>query len=104
MHRVEVDSTPIRSIGYDPKTCVLEVEWRTGRVYQYFAVPEALHAWLMRVADKQGIMERMVKGHFDYAEVTKCEEPEALDLVDALARSLENLDSRRRDDRTNDKD
>lgn len=41
MNRTPVTSTSILSVGYDDLTFVLEVEFATGRIYQYFDVPRA---------------------------------------------------------------
>jgi hypothetical protein len=39
MLRHEVKSSELRSVGYDISTSVLEAEFHSGEVYQYFAVP-----------------------------------------------------------------
>jgi hypothetical protein len=46
MERQAVDSSNIRSIGYDPETWTLEVEFTTGAVYQYECEPELAQAFL----------------------------------------------------------
>jgi len=40
MLRMSVSSSNISSVGYDPKTQTLEVEFHNGGVYQYFNVPQ----------------------------------------------------------------
>jgi hypothetical protein len=40
MDRIYVISEAIASFGYDPEEKILEVEFVTGRTYQYFGVPE----------------------------------------------------------------
>ena len=50
MYRVPVSSTNIRSIGYDPQSAILEVEFTSGDVYQYFDVPEHLYNGLLKAA------------------------------------------------------
>jgi hypothetical protein len=40
--RVVVDSSSLRSVGYDAATSTLEVEFRNGSVYQYTNVPSEL--------------------------------------------------------------
>lgn len=47
MLRQAVESSVITSVGYDAKTNVLEVEFRTGRIYQYFLVPPSVFRELM---------------------------------------------------------
>lgn len=39
MRRERVKSSVIRSVGYDAKRGTLEVEFHTGRTYQYLKVP-----------------------------------------------------------------
>jgi hypothetical protein len=41
MRRDPVQSEAISSIGYAPASHLLEVEFATGRLYQYFGVPES---------------------------------------------------------------
>jgi hypothetical protein len=43
MRRQAVESTTVRSIGYDARRKVLEIEFQSGTVYQYFDVLEAVH-------------------------------------------------------------
>ena len=50
MQRAPVTSTNIRSIGYDSQSAVLEVEFTSGDVYQYFDVPEHLYNNLLQAA------------------------------------------------------
>jgi hypothetical protein len=42
MERKPVDSSQIASVGYDPLTLTLEIEFRTGGVYRYADVPEVV--------------------------------------------------------------
>jgi len=70
MQREGVLSGAIRSIGYDEATTTLEVEFKTGRVYQYEGVPPETHSWLMRIDNKGGFLNRMVIDHFPTREVT----------------------------------
>lgn len=44
MKRVAVESSNVKSVGYDPETQVLEIEFRSG-VYRYHEVePDTYHA------------------------------------------------------------
>ena len=47
MQRTPVSSTAIQSVGYDPAGLLLEIEFTTGKVYQYRGVPPATYAGLM---------------------------------------------------------
>ncbi len=39
MQREPVQSSNIRSVGYDLDEQLLEIEFENGNIYQYFAVP-----------------------------------------------------------------
>ena len=47
MDRTPVDSSNVVSIGHDPKTNTLEIEFRGGSVYQYHGVDKDKHAALL---------------------------------------------------------
>lgn len=47
MKRPPVDSSSIASIGYSPDARRLQIEFRTGRVYEYDGVPESIYRELM---------------------------------------------------------
>jgi len=40
MKRQAVESSNLASVGYDVENEILEVEFKHGRVYQYFDVPK----------------------------------------------------------------
>ena len=43
MQRTHVESTNLKSVGWEAKGRVLEVEFHTGRVYQYQDVPHEVY-------------------------------------------------------------
>ena len=47
MDRIPVNSSDIQSIGYDLDTCVLEVAFLKGGIYQYDGVPIYVYEELM---------------------------------------------------------
>ncbi|HKP05753.1 MAG TPA: KTSC domain-containing protein [Microbacterium sp.] len=53
MRRHRLESAAIASAGYDADTAVLELEFTSGDVYRYFAVPPSVHRAL-READSAG--------------------------------------------------
>lgn len=53
MQREPVESSVIVSVGYDVDSGTLEVEFTSGKVYQFFDVPVAL-AHALRAADSLG--------------------------------------------------
>ncbi|MCU7837193.1 MAG: KTSC domain-containing protein [gamma proteobacterium symbiont of Taylorina sp.] len=42
MDRKVIESSMLRSIGYDPENAILEIEFNSGDVWQYFDFPEAM--------------------------------------------------------------
>jgi len=47
MIRERVQSTNLKSVGYDADSKTLEVEFHDGDVYQYFKVPAVVHRDLL---------------------------------------------------------
>ena len=47
MERKKVNSSQIRSVGYDPSAQLLEVELSDGSVWQYSRVPAEVHRRLV---------------------------------------------------------
>jgi len=52
MRRTAVDSTTMRSVGYDSAEQILEVEFTSGAVYQYLEVPAGVFDELMHAKSK----------------------------------------------------
>jgi hypothetical protein len=50
MIRERVQSTNLKSVGYDPETKTLEVGFHDGSVYQYFNVPAVVHRDLLNAS------------------------------------------------------
>jgi hypothetical protein len=70
MERQYVSSSNIASIGYDPENMVLEIEFLSGSVYQYYDVPQSIYDGLM-AADSHGkfLAAYIKKGGYRYAQV-----------------------------------
>lgn len=69
MKRVFVDSTSIASVGYDPATHTLEVEFGDGDVYQYLNVPPIVHRDLMNAASKGYYFAHFIKSAYKCVKV-----------------------------------
>ena len=69
MERESVDSSTILSIGYDPGSETLEVEFKNGGVYQYYNVPNNIHELLMQSASKGQFLHVNIKNSFPYSRV-----------------------------------
>ncbi|MHC5855184.1 KTSC domain-containing protein, partial [Nostoc sp.] len=47
MLQTQVNSSDLQSVGYDATTCILEIKFHSGGIYQYFKVPESIYRGLM---------------------------------------------------------
>ncbi len=71
MERKEVTSTSIKSVGYDPKTQTLEVEFKPkGRLYHYSNVTEKEYTGLMGAASKGKYFNRNIKDFYPAKRLT----------------------------------
>lgn len=52
MERIPVESTNLASVGYDPESSTLEIEFRNGGIYQYFGVPQHIYEELINASSK----------------------------------------------------
>lgn len=50
--RIPVQSSNLKTVGYDPTSSTLEVEFHSGSVYEYRRVPVQLHVGLMSAPSK----------------------------------------------------
>ena len=70
MNRQLVQSSSIKSIGYDLVGMLLEVEFVSGAIYQYIGVPIVMYEGLMRAESKgKFLSENIKKGGFKYQRV-----------------------------------
>lgn len=94
MERCSLDSSAVRSAGYDEDRQVLELEFSNGRVYQYDAVPGAVYNWLLRTPNKGGYVNRMINGRYPHRDITSASVAAApeRDLAQLLRDSVERLE------------
>lgn len=69
MERERVDSSGISSVGYSKESAVLELEFSSGKVYRYFAVPSSVHAELMKAESKGTFFNQRIKDVFPFARI-----------------------------------
>ena len=69
MNKRSVSSSAIVSIGYDPKAETLEVEFGSGRVYQYYGVPSNLHEQIMQAPSKGQFLNAYIKNFYPFSRV-----------------------------------
>lgn len=64
MERESISSSMIRSIGYDPSTSTLEIEFNKGGVYQYQGFSQADYDALMNAGSKGRHFLANIKNQF----------------------------------------
>lgn len=69
MIRQPVSSTDIRSIGYEPESKILEIEFHSGGIYQYFGVPASVYQGLMSAASHGKYFHQHVKNVYEYVKI-----------------------------------
>lgn len=71
MRRERLDSTSLRSVGYDPAARVLEVEFRNGGVYQYLDVQDAEYEDFQDADSKGAYLNTEIKPSHRYRRLKK---------------------------------
>lgn len=66
MTRTPVSSSTIASIGYDPTTEILEVEFHKTGLYQYFNVPGFLYESFMAASSQGVFFNSHIRGQFAF--------------------------------------
>jgi hypothetical protein len=61
MQRTPVTSSNLKSVGYDPDTRTLEIEFHSGGIYQYSGVPEAVYSGLMSASSHGSYFDSHIK-------------------------------------------
>ena len=69
MNKHDVASSNVKAVGYDGHTQTLEVEFVSGRVYQYYGVPENMHGQFMQAPSKGEFFNAYIKNHYPYSRV-----------------------------------
>jgi hypothetical protein len=69
MKREPVQSSSIRSVGYDRESRILEVEFAARGVYRYLDVPEFLFLGFMRASSKGTYFNKNIAPEYGSVEV-----------------------------------
>ncbi len=66
MVRQPVSSSLVKSVGYHAEEMVLEIEFTSGRVYQYFDVPEEIYSGLIGASSLGSYFNAHIKDVYPY--------------------------------------
>jgi hypothetical protein len=69
MERILVTSTDICAVGYDPDSQTLEVEFKTGSVYNYSGVPTSEYDGLINADSKGKYFHANIRNHYSYVKL-----------------------------------
>jgi hypothetical protein len=68
MDRMLVKSSNLISVGYDSASKTLEIEFQSGKTYQYYGVPESVYQDLMTASSKGQFVHDHIYNEYDFAE------------------------------------
>lgn len=71
MDRTRVSSSNLASVGYDPNTRMLEIEFHSGGIYQYSNVPAYVYSSLMSASSHGSYFDAHVKKAGYYCRKTR---------------------------------
>lgn len=71
MKITRVESSTLATVGYDHDNQLLQSEFCSGVVYQYFAVPSAVHEALLAAASKGSYFNQAIRGRYRFVRLAK---------------------------------
>jgi len=69
MKRIYVESSNLKSVGYDSTRKILEIEFHSGGIYQYSNVSEIVFQALLAADSKGQYFHRNIKDIYAYKRV-----------------------------------
>ena len=69
MYRQPVDSSNIRSVGYDDTIQTMEIEFHHGGIYHYPGIPPHIHQALMHAGSKGAYFNQNIKSRYSFVRV-----------------------------------
>ncbi|AYY15582.1 KTSC domain-containing protein [Actinobacteria bacterium YIM 96077] len=69
MWRERISSSAIASVGYDAASRTLEVEFRSGAVYQYIGVPPSEYRRFMAAESRGAYLNTRLKPRYGYVRI-----------------------------------
>lgn len=69
MNRTAITANGISQVGYEQGSQILEIEFASGNVFQFFNVPEKMFDQFMSSAHKEFYYERNIYERFPYKRI-----------------------------------
>jgi hypothetical protein len=73
MPRTELKSTGLQAATYQDQLAVLELEFRSGAIYQYFGVSGQTYQELLLAESKGAYFHAHIRGCFPYSKIRPAE-------------------------------
>ena len=73
MRVAPVDSTTLLTVSYDESQALLQLEFCSRAVYQYFRVPAEVHQSLLDASSKGRYFNQSIRGRFCYRLISDCD-------------------------------
>ena len=70
MRITAVESTTLVTVSYDDAQGLLQLEFCSRAVYQYFRVPAAVHQSLLHASSKGRYFNQSIRGRFPYRRIS----------------------------------
>jgi hypothetical protein len=84
MNVIAVESSTLTTIAYDSARQLLQLEFNSRAIYQYFSVPATAFQALLRAPSKGSYFNQAIRGKFRYTRIGHCP-PESADQDGAIA-------------------
>lgn len=69
MEREPVSSSNLASVGYNPDSETLEVEFKNGNIYEYYNVPLFMHERLMQAGSVGTFFNAEIKDNYAWSKI-----------------------------------
>ena len=73
MERQAVESTTMRSVGYDQTEQILELEFQSGAVYHYLEVPLIIYRELLEAESKGRYFNSKIRDTYEFVRADRRE-------------------------------
>jgi KTSC domain len=70
MYVTAVESTTLVTVAYDKACKLLQLEFGSRAIYQYFGVAAAVHEGLLGAPSKGSYFNRFIRGRFPYSQIS----------------------------------
>jgi len=70
MRVTAVESTTLATVSYDDARELLQLEFCSRAVYQYFSVPSVVHKSLLEASSKGRYFNEAIRGRFPYRRIS----------------------------------